>query len=108
VNLALGNEQENEDLWQYQSEYQGRLGGAINQTASEISDIRTQLNSSSLSQAQKANATSALDTASSLLSEAPNKLGSGDTQGAWTSFNQAKLIVDQTQHLVEGDSEGQD
>jgi hypothetical protein len=108
VNLALGSEQESEDLGEYQSEYQGRLGGAINQTISEIADIHSQLNSSSLSQAQKANVTSALDTASSLLSEASSKLSTGDTQGAWTSFNQAKLIVDQAQHLVKGNYEGGD
>lgn len=108
VNLALGNEQESEDIGQHQSEYQGRLGGAINQADSEVSDIRGQLNSSTLSTAQKANATSMLDSAASLLNDASNKLSAGDTQGAWTSFNQAKLIVDQAQRLVEGDSQGED
>ena len=108
VNLALGNEQESEDLGQHQSEYQGRLGGAIDQTISEMADIRAQISSGSFSQAQKANATSMLDGAASLLNDATNKLNGGDTRGAWASFNQAKLIVDQTQRLVEGNSEGQD
>jgi hypothetical protein len=49
-----------------------------------------------------------LNSAASLLNDATNKLSGGDTQGAWISFNQANLIVDQTQHLVEGDSEGED
>jgi hypothetical protein len=37
-----------------------------------------------------------LNSAASLLNDASNKPSGGDTQGAWTSFNQAKLMVDQT------------
>ena len=91
---------------QDQSEYKGRLGGAINQALTEVADVKAQISSAPLTSAQKANATSMLDSAVSLLGNASDKLSGGDLQGAWVSFNQAKLIVGQAQRFVEGDLEG--
>ncbi len=108
VNIALGNEEDSEDFGQNQPDYQGKLGAAINQTLGEIGEIRGQLNSSSITQSRHAQATSLLDNATSFLNEAASKLSGGDTQAAWSLFNQAKLAVDQAQNLIEGESEGDD
>jgi hypothetical protein len=105
ANLALGSEQSDEEISSNMTEYQGRLAGAINATLLEISHVRGLLTSSNLTQAQVTNATRLLDNATTLLNGATVKLSDGDTQGAWASFNQAKILVYQAQRMVEGEDE---